>query len=132
MERQSYIIAVTGGRDYTNERTIARALLQHVTLAGNRRPVLLTGGCPTGADAIAERLWRLWERPFVVDPATFIRMGRAAGPHRNKRMAIGATFAGDPFFHPDVCIAFPGGQGTRSCVEAMKTMGIPVDRITDD
>lgn len=125
-DRASYIIAMTGGRDYTREDVIARALRQQIAYATEQglRPVLLTGGCPTGADEIARRWWHRAQRPYVVDPATFTRHGRGAGPSRNSRMAIGSTFAMDPPLHPDVLLVFPGGDGTADCRKKMKAMGV--------
>lgn len=128
-ERASYIIAVTGGRDYTNEKIIAWALhreFKYATEDLGRHPVLLTGGCPTGLDELARQLWHRWQRPYVVDPAAFRERGPAAGPQRNGRMAIGSTFAMDPPFHPDVLLRFPGGRGTADCEERMRAMGVPV------
>lgn len=129
MSRDSYIIAVTGGRDYTDQDAIVTALRQEIAFAQDtlqRRPVLLTGGCPTGLDELARRWWHRAERPYVVDPATFTKHGRRAGPMRNNRMAIGATFAMDPPFHPDVLLRFPGGRGTQDCEDKMRSMGVRV------
>lgn len=126
--RNTHIIAVTGGRDYTNEKIVAWALRREITYAEGLglRPVLLTGGCRTGLDELARQWWHRQERPYVVDPATFWKHGRAGGPHRNGRMAIGATFAMDPPFHPDVLVRFPGGRGTQDCEDKMRAMGVRV------
>lgn len=131
-ERGSYIIAVTGGRDYTDSHAISQALRHEIAVAtrDGRRPVLLVGGCKTGADELARRWWHRAERPYVVDPARFIAAGRSAGPSRNSRMSIGATFAMDPPFHPDVLLRFPGGRGTADCDEKMRAMGVRVVEIS--
>jgi hypothetical protein len=45
----------------------------------------------------------------------------AAGPRRNQRML--------DTFQPDLVAAFPGGNGTKSCVDAASLRGIPVIKI---
>ncbi len=44
--------------------------------------------------------------------------GLKAGPERNRAMLEHGR--------PEVLIALPGGKGTRSCVEAARSLGIPV------
>lgn len=133
MSRSSYIIAVTGGRDYDDKGVIVKYLLRQMLYADELgvRPVLLTGGCPTGVDEVAREWWHGMERPYVVDPARFGMNGRSAGPTRNKRMAIGATFAMDPPLHPDVLLRFPGGRDSQGCEDAMRAMGVPIVVVAD-
>lgn len=132
-QRYSYIIAITGGRDFTDKKVISRVLqaqiiYAHLTLE-DRRPILLTGGCPTGVDELARQWWHRKQRPYVVDPAAFNTQGRSAGPRRNSRMAIGSTFAMDPPFHPDVLLVFPGGTGTADCRKKFEGMGVPIAEV---
>ena len=128
--RTTRIIAVTGGRDYTDEHTIRKALQAEMALAKAHglMPVLLTGGCPTGLDELARRFWHEAELPYAVDPARFKTGygGKSEGPHRNARMATGASFSGDPWLYPDRLIVFPGGRGTRNCKVAFAAMSIPI------
>jgi hypothetical protein len=81
--------------------------------------VLVSGNCPTGADAIAERFWEANGMPVERHPADWKTFGKAAGPKRNQEMVdLGA----------DVCLAFPmkGSRGTMHCMKAAKAAGIPL------
>lgn len=122
-------ILVTGSRAWVDRDTIRSALLTQINAAvfadDSRWPVLVHGGCPTGADAIADEVWRdLMTRYTSLDepevhPADWRSEGRAAGPKRNARMvALGAA----------VCLAFPLGEsrGTRGCMALARKAGIPV------
>ena len=84
---------VTGSRTWTDESTIRHALTRHY------RPgaVLVSGGCPRGADAIAERIWRKLGGEVERHPAERDRYGKSAGFRRNAEMVeLGAA----------VCLAF--------------------------
>lgn len=122
-------ILVTGSRDWNDRDTIRSALLTEINAAlfsdGDSWPVLVHGGCPTGADAIADEVWRdlMTRYPPLgtpeVHPADWRKHGRAAGPKRNAHMvSLGA----------DVCLAFPLGasRGTRGCMALAEKAGIPV------
>jgi hypothetical protein len=80
---------------------------------------IVHGGCPTGADAIADR-WarRRWYEPEV-HPAQWDVYGRAAGPIRNEIMAASRI---------DVCVAFlrdpVGSRGTKGMIELAQAAGI--------
>ena len=131
-ERWSYLTVVTGGRDYTNRNVIRSALLALIERAGERRPVLILGGCLTGVDEIARQEWHLMERPYVVAPARWRLGGKIAGPHRNSAMALGTILAGDPYLRPDELLAFPGGNGTRDCRRKCADLGVPIVDVTDE
>ena len=110
---------VTGSRAWTDEAAIAAALRQQ---RGDGTAVLVSGACPRGADAMAERLWARWGGQVERHPADWAS-GRDAGMRRNAAMvALGA----------DVCLAFirdhsPGASHTARLAEQA---GIPVRRYT--
>jgi hypothetical protein len=54
---------------------------------------VLHGGCPTGADAIADRLCKKWQITHMVYPADWKKHGKAAGPIRNRQMAAECDMA---------------------------------------
>lgn len=119
-------LLVTGSRDWTNADAIAFALGACCALF-DRRVTLIHGDCPTGADALADEIWRALvpDLPVEPHPADWDLHGKAAGPIRNSEMvALGA----------DLCLAFPleDSRGTRDCMSKAKAAGIPVIEIGED
>lgn len=110
-------LLITGSRHWSDEFAVEAVLrLMHM-----REPdaVLVSGSCPTGADAIAERLWESYGGTVERHPADWDKHDKAAGPRRNQEMVdLGA----------DVCVAFPlpGSRGTAHCMRAAEKAGITV------
>lgn len=104
-------LLVCGGRDYNDRDAIYCALTElHPS-------VVITGGCPTGADVIAGA-WAFPVVPLEVFPADWAKHGKAAGPIRNQMMIDKGK--------PDAVLAFPGGRGTADMVWRAKAAGIRV------
>ncbi len=80
--------------------------------------VVIQGGCPTGADALA-RAWATDRNVecWTVD-ADWEKYGSAAGPIRNAQMLEETS--------PDLVLAFPGGRGTADMVKRAKAAGVQV------
>lgn len=129
-------LLVTGSRDWKNRNVILIALGEALgemstkeRAEGNpdwRAPehyLLIHGDCPTGADAIADEIWRSWGLPVLPRPALWGVWHKAAGPLRNAHMVndIGA----------DLCRAFisPGSKGAAGCAKLAEKAGIPLRRI---
>lgn len=95
-DRESHAAArvlITGSRDWTDADVILDALLPY-NMPGT---VLVSGACPTGADAIAEHIWTQFGLPVERHPAEWEKYGKSAGFRRNAEMVnLGA----------DVCLAF--------------------------
>ncbi len=93
-------ILVTGSRDWSDRDTIAEVLLDACNKfkAYHQSEItLVSGGCPTGADAIAEELWKSWGGEVERHPADWDQYGKRAGFIRNSEMVkLGA----------DICVAF--------------------------
>lgn len=107
------VVIITGSRDWGDEDSLIRVL-------ENACPHLVVeGGCPRGADAIA----REWAKRYGVRNTTYranwAKHGRAAGPLRNGLMLRS---------HPDAhVLAFPlGGGGTEDCIRQARALGMHV------
>lgn len=120
---EPYRILVTGSRDFDDSDLIA---FQLGWAAGEgaregRRVTVIHGACPTGADAMADRLAR--DHGFTVEPhpADWRGHGKAAGPIRNRGMVQAGA---------DVCLAFikDGSHGATGCADMAERAGIPVRR----
>jgi hypothetical protein len=110
-------ILVTGSRTWTDAEAIRGALARHYAPG----VVLVSGACPHGADAIAERIWRELGGQVERHPAQWDRYGRAAGFRRNATMVeLGA----------DVCLAFirNGSRGASHTARLAEDAGILVER----
>lgn len=142
-------ILVTGSRAWKSYRAVAEALDEVITecdpLDGGLQ--LIHGGCPTGADKIADRVWRRWMPAFprLLEPRIFtadwehcqsncppghrktrrdgVEYCPLAGFLRNFEMVDAVATAG-----AYVCLAFPLGEspGTRNCMALAEAAGIPL------
>lgn len=112
--RFTHAVLVTGSRTWDDEQSMRRTFNEvwqtwnrtdDKGLVPIRRPVLLSGHNPRGADAMAERLW--WEAGFeiITFPADWQTHGRAAGVRRNAQMVDAAQVFRDGGVHV-VCAAF--------------------------
>ena len=135
-------ILVTGSRGWTDGEKMTRALGPWFSFDN----ILVSGHCPKGADAMAERLWAGWldmtvagaiRKGYIeIHPADWKKHGKAAGPIRNGEMvALGAR----------VCLAFacmcwkeecadePAHvtHGTADCAGKAETAGIDTRWETD-
>lgn len=118
-------LLITGSRDWTDRGVIRDALAAWFNEFGrNPESVLISGACPTGADAIAESLWAQNGLPLERHRADWAKHGRMAGPIRNREMVHS---------HPDAVIAFikNGSRGATGCVKEAKKLGLPVTVYTE-
>lgn len=110
-------VLVTGSRNWGNPDAVARAMLKIIPPDARESVTVVHGGCPTGADAIADAIAREHGWRLEVHPARWKAEGRAAGPLRNQRMVDAGA---------DICLAFPLGEsrGTRDCIRRAVASGI--------
>ena len=113
------VAMVTGGRDYKPTAKDKEDFLSVIDT--NSIAVLIHGGC-RGVDQWAAGLAAengLW---VVCVPAPWKRHGKAAGPKRNVFMArLAGVLSGVD--HDLLCIALPGGAGTRNAVASAESRG---------
>jgi hypothetical protein len=105
---------VTGSRTWTDTAVI-RAALAGVWTSG---AVLVSGACPTGADALCEACWTAWGGQVERHPADWAAHGRAAGFRRNAAMVAAGA---------DVCLAFihNHSRGASHTAALADAAGIP-------
>lgn len=112
-------ILVCGGRKYTN-KTFMWEWLDLISRSNDISHVI--NGFQRGADMLAHD-WAMARGIQPVDvPAMWDAHGIAAGPMRNRAMAA---------LNPDLCIAFPGGNGTKSMTSIAAANKIPVIEIAE-
>lgn len=110
-------LLITGSRDWEGAEAVEQALVWAWNQLGDA-PILVSGGCRTGADRIAETLWRGWGLPVEIHEADWAQFGRKAGPIRNQQMVdLGA----------DMCLAFirNGSRGATGTANLANNAGIP-------
>lgn len=110
-------VLVTGSRTWTDQSVI-RDVLSSVW---HPSTVLVSGGCPRGADHLCEQCWTHWGGHVERHPADWHRHGRGAGMARNQHMIrLGA----------DLCLAFirDHSPGATHCADTAEHAGIPTRR----
>lgn len=118
-----YTIIIAGSRNFNDKEYMNRHFGRFITELAredlNRDFRVIHGGCPTGADALAEEvawMWGLWDVEEY--PADWEQHGKAAGPIRNRQMAEDA----------DALIAFLYGEsrGTKNMIDEAFKRGLRV------
>lgn len=108
------IVLVCGGREYSDQRAVSRAL--NAVHEKHGVEMIIEGGAP-GADSLAFEWAFANGIPVAEVKANWDRFGRKAGPIRNRAMLK---------LNVEAVVAFPGGKGTANMVKQAKEEGIPV------
>ena len=116
---------ITGSRDWPqdDDRVIMTIGYYFGRFHDNSRLTLVHGACPTGVDAIVERLGDYPGVETERHPAEWDVFGKRAGYVRNQAMVdLGA----------DVCLAFikNGSRGATMTADLAEKAGIPTHRYT--
>lgn len=112
-------ICVTGGRDFQNRRLVELAF-ERIRLSPADT---LVEGEAQGADSLCAEVAAEMGAKVEPHPAKWRLYGGAAGTIRNTEMLESGI---------DLLLSFPGGRGTRHCVNKATEMGIPVTIVCDD
>jgi hypothetical protein len=118
MTEPPFLCLVCGGRDYANRDRVFTVL--DAIAAKHPNITILTGTCPTGADALAEEWAKARERPYIGVPAEWAKHGTAAGPMRNAVLL---------HYLPHGVVAFPGRSGTANMCDQAEEAGVRVWRV---
>ncbi|WP_258039957.1 DUF2493 domain-containing protein [Streptomyces sp. SM1] len=92
-ESFSHVVLVTGSRSWNDEKSMRETFNDAWRDWGPKnvtRPVLISGHCAEGADAMAERLWRAAGFGIRTFPAAWSAHGKRAGFQRNQEMVDAA------------------------------------------
>lgn len=119
-----YRILVTGSRDWDAPEVVAYQIGLAVgeALRQQRPAVIVHGACPSGGDAMADRIARDYSHQVERHPADWDRWGKPAGFRRNAEMVHAGA---------DECLAFikDDSRGATHCADLAEKAGIPVRRI---
>lgn len=105
------IVLVTGGRDFSDSELFAWAM-------DRWEPTHVVTGDASGADQLARNYAMAFGIPLLVGIANWTHHGKSAGPKRNMAMVDACRI--------DRVLAFPGGAGTKNCVEHARAAGVPI------
>lgn len=119
------VVAVSGGRDYTDARKLNAVLDKLHTEQGIE--LLIEGGCPVKRnDGGADGLARKWAEAnevncLTIPPKSRIYGWPSCGPIRNAEIAR---------CKPDKWVLTPGGKGTLSAASEAEKAGIEIVRVS--
>jgi hypothetical protein len=111
-------LLVCGGRDYQDHHAVCKAL---DTVGARYGISVLISGAQTGADSLGLDWAHFRDVPvmaFPVTPTEWKKIGREAGPLRNRKMLEQGR--------PDAVVAFPGDRGTKNMKDQARAAGLKI------
>lgn len=108
-------VLFTGGRDFDDRRSLFLCLDAFDSIIPITEVVV---GDARGVDAFVLEWAKLRNKTWFCEKAHWKMLGNYAGIERNERMV--------KLYNPDLVIAFPGGKGTKHCVDFSRKNGIEV------
>lgn len=122
-----YRILITGSRDWDGMQLPLQLGIAIGERPPGTEPVIVHGACPSGADAMADRIARDFGWRTERHPADWMGYGKRAGFIRNAQMvSLGA----------DLALVFlqqgATNRGTMHCAGLAKKAGIPVREVWSD
>lgn len=114
-------VLVTGSRHARDQQFVS---IHMSRLHAEHGFTVVIHGAAAGVDTLADN-WAeangIATEPYEVTQEEWDRIGRPAGPIRNKRMLVEGK--------PDLVVAFPGGPGTANMTKQAEEAGLKVIRI---
>ena len=110
-------VIVCGGRDYSD---IAAVRHEIVRIGMDNMHAVIVHGAARGADSIARFCAEDLGLQTEAHPANWDKYGKRAGFIRNQEMADAGA---------DLCVAFPGGNGTADMIRRAEAAGIPCRKL---
>jgi len=119
------IVVTTGGRAQCDTALVAKHL-------GHLRPIeIVFCGCAPGYDKAVREWCERNEVSNFVARARWRQYGGHAGPMRNRAMLVRAKqLAERENWERCILLAFPGWEGTRSCVQMGHELGFEIHDAT--
>jgi len=117
-------VLVCGGRDYDNAERVKRVLDKLLIRCGGNSGLTIIQGEALGADTLARQWAEDNSVPTIGFRADWKTYGKRAGYLRNSQMLTEG--------HPDLVIAFPGGNGTDMMIKLAKAAGVSVVKLEED
>lgn len=110
-------VLVTGSRDWDDEAQLYAAFAAVFLDVGKEKVSLVSGNCPTGADKMAEDLFKAMGYEIERHPADWGTFGKRAGYIRNQAMVDSG---------PDLCVGFVknNSRGASMTVKLAEGAGI--------
>jgi hypothetical protein len=115
---------VCGGRDYNDNERVKRVLDKLLIRYSGSGGLTIIQGEALGADTLARQWAEDNTVPTIGFRADWKTYGKRAGYIRNSQMLTEG--------HPDLVIAFPGGNGTDMMIKLAKAANISVVEIKDE
>ncbi|MBQ2991677.1 MAG: DUF2493 domain-containing protein [Clostridia bacterium] len=111
-------LIVAGSRYFKDYERMEKELDYFLSKREKDEIEIVSGGCPTGADAFAERYARSRGLALQVFPANWRRWGKMAGPLRNRHMAE----------YADALIVYWDGKssGTANMIKEAEVCGLRI------
>ncbi len=101
----------------TDERIFDTSIADFIAQHGMPMRII-TGGCKTGADALAKRWASTHAIPLKEHAPDWLKHGKAAGPMRDPDLVNEATHV--------LAFPHPKGKGTQNAIRLARKMGKPV------
>lgn len=112
-------VIICGGRDYIlNSFDYYELDKLHEKLKFTE---VVSGGC-AGADKGGESWATANKIPITRFVPDWVKSGKAAGPLRNEEMAE----------YSDICVAFPGGAGTKDMITRAEAWQLKIYKLRED